>query len=712
MPVLPRLVSFWRTLFQRGRLERELDEELGQFLEASVERKLRSGLDPAAARRAALLELGSLEGLKQELRDARLGHALETTLLDVRYAGRSLRRSPAVSLVAVLTLALGVAGSTAIFSIVRGLLLPPLPYGDSGRLAFVWADLTNAGYPRGPLAGPELQDLRERSRLFSGFAGIWPNTAALTGDAEPEQLRVGLVTSDFFSVLGADAALGRTFDAGDDAFVPGALGLNPASPPVILLSWELWQRRYAGDASLVGRPILVEGAPATVVGVMPAGFKLLLPADANVPDELQAFRLLPAGIARAPRGQQFLRVVGRMRPGVSLADAREEVAAIGAQVARESADYTGSGWRLFAVGLQRVDPGFRSDHALSFRVALGARYRAPQANNAFSRQLETALRALPGVTAAGGVSHLPYDNLPNWSTPYLPLDAVERSQAREADARAITPGYFEAVGARLVEGRGFTEDDDGRGPVVAIVDEGLARRLWPHASAVGRQLLADPLTSGSPETRVTVVGVVRHLRHRRPTLEVREQIYFPQRQVLRRPLAYVVRTAGDPTGLAPAVGATLARLDPALPVYDVRPLSEYASDARAVRRFTMLLAAAFAALALALGCVGVYGVMAYSVTRRRRELGVRVALGARPGQVVALVLREGLALAAMGLALGLAGTLVSTRLLESQLFGVTPRDPASYAIAAAALGLVALLSCWLPARRGVAVSPLVALRED
>jgi len=316
------------------------------------------------------------------------------------------------------------------------------------------------------------------------------------------------------------------------------------------------------------------------------------------------------------------------------------------------------------------------------------------------------------VTSVGGVSHLPYDNLPNWSTPYLPSELVERSLAREADARAVTPGYLKTVGARLVEGRFFTEDDDQDAPAVAIVDERLARRLWPQGGAPGRQVMADPLSTGNATTRVTVVGVVRHLRHRRPTEEVREQMYFSQRQVFRRPLAYVVRTATDAASLAPAVRAALARLDPELPVYDVRPLSEYALLARAVRRFTMLLASAFAAVALLLGCVGVYGVMAYSVTRRRRELGVRVAIGARPDQVVGLVMQEGLRLAGLGLALGLACTLFTARLLESQLFGVTAHDWPSYASAAVVLGAVALLSCWLPARRSVAVSPLEALRSE
>jgi hypothetical protein len=263
-----------------------------------------------------------------------------------------------------------------------------------------------------------------------------------------------------------------------------------------------------------------------------------------------------------------------------------------------------------------------------------------------------------------------------------------------------------------LEGRDFTEDDDQRKGAVAIVDERLARRLWPQGGAIGSEILADPTSSGTPTTRVGVVGVVRHMRHRRPTEEVREQVYFPQRQVFRRPLAYVLRTDSDAASLAPAVRAALARLDPELPLYDMRPLADYVVAARAVRRFTAVLAAAFAGVALLLGCVGVYGVMAYSVTRRRRELSVRAALGARPAQVVGLVMGEGLRLAGAGLLLGLLVALLVARLLESQLYGVTPYDFWSYAAAASLLGTIALLACWLPARRSLGISPLEALRSE
>ena len=264
------------------------------------------------------------------------------TMGDLRYAWRGLRRAPAFAAVAVLTLGLGIGATTAIFSLVDALLLEELPYREAERLVFVWQDLTADGYARAPLSGPEITDLRRRARLFSGFGGIWSNTAVLGGDP-PEQLRIGLVTADFFRVLGAAPALGRSFGPEDE---------SPRASPAILLGDALWRRRFGGDPALVGRRIEVSGQPTTVVGVMPPGFRLLLPPDASVPDDLQAWLLLDSSYPRWGRGQQFLRVVGRMRPGVRLADARQEVAAIARRVGREEAHYGRAGLTLYAVGLQ------------------------------------------------------------------------------------------------------------------------------------------------------------------------------------------------------------------------------------------------------------------------------------------------------------------------------------------------------------------------
>jgi predicted permease len=886
MSLWRRFVSCYRTLAFGQQLDRDLDDELAAYLDALIDKKVRAGLDPVKARRAALIEMDGLEPVRQDVRSGRVGHSIELTVQDVRHSWRGLRKSPGFTIVVLLTLTLGIGANVAVFSVINAMLLAPLPFRDSGRLAFVWSDMSDMGYPRAPLSGPELADLRARSRLFSGFGAIWSNTAAVDGDGHPEQLRIGLVTSDFFSVLGAEPLLGRTFRPDDD--VPGA----PAS---VLLSGSFWQRRYGGDLSIVGRRVLLNDQPATVIGVMPADFRLLMPPDASVPDDLQAWVPFDRHVVDGPRGQQFLRVIGRMRPGVTLEAAQQETTQIANQISRQFSEYGSAGrvfrlvslhgdhvrdikaplltlfagvgillliacvnvaallvaraasrsretalrmalgagrtrlvrqclvegmlltglggiggvivgqaglkallalrphgldsiataridlavlvfaggtalvwgllcalsplaemWRAdlttvlaqdgrsthgaarsrFRVGLvivqlafsvvllvgasllvrtfinlQGVDLGFRSNGVLSFRLALrGPRYESPEATNMFARSLEAELLKLPGVTRVGAISHLPFDDLPNWGGPYRAKRGDDESKAPHADSRAITPGLLEAIGARLIEGRFFTETDDQDHEPVVIVDDVLAGRTWPGQSAIGQSLGVDPWSTGHPTVWVKVVGVVRHLRLRSLVEPLSEQVYFPQRQVLRNPIAYVVRTS-DRT-LANAIRETVACLDKQQPIYDVRPLDEYVAAAQSTRRFTMLLVSVFASAAVALACIGVYGVMAYSVTRRRREFGVRLALGARPHQIVRVVIREGAFLTMIGLALGIVAASVSARLLQTQLFGVAPDDSTSYAAALMVLVPFALVACWIPARRATAANPLEVLRAE
>ncbi len=807
---------------------------------------------------------------------------------DLRHGWRALWRSPGFTVSAILTLALGVGANTAIFSVVNATLLSPLPYRNADRLVFVWEDQSKEGYARAPLSGPELNDLRERNSRFEGFGAIWATTTALTGEGDPEQLRIGNVTTNFFSLLGADAGLGRTFADADDSL---------AAPTTILLSDELWRRRYGADPQIVGRRIEVNGQPTTVVGVMPRGFRLLLPPDSAVPDDLDAWQPFNRRFTQGPRGQRYLRVVGRTREGVTVGEARQDVDRVAREISQAYADYGSAGrffetqalhadstrqirrpllalfagvgillmiacvnvasllvaraavrsketavrmalgagagrllgqhlaegwlltglgvaagllvgrWGLAAlialtpeslarlsvatvdrrvvlvsavtalvwglllsiaplagalrtdparalhaagrqsgapvgqrlrtalvvvqvalgvvlvvgaglllrtfVNIQRADPGFRDDGIVSFRIALpGSRYRTREAFNEFGRRLETDLRALPGVTAAGAISHVPYDTIPNWGGPYLLNPGEDDSRAPQADYRAVSPGAMDALRIRLIEGRMLTEDDDTTVEPVVIVDERLARRSWPGESAIGKRISVDPSVTGHPNLWATVVGVVGHVRHRSPIEEVREQVYFPERQVQRNPMVYLVRTTADPAALASPVRSIVARLDAQLPVYGVRPLSEYVTAVRAIRGFTTLLAGLFAAVALLLAAVGVYGVVAFSVATRMREFGVRLALGASPGQVRTMVMREGIRLASAGLLLGLGGAAVAAWLLESQLFGIGRWDPISYVIALPVLGLVALAGSWLPAWRATRANPLDALRAD
>jgi hypothetical protein len=237
----------------------------------------------------------------------------------------------------------GIGANTAIFSIVNAALVQPLPYKNSDQLGFVWGDLTASGYPRGPLSGPELADLRRYCTLFSAFAGIWQNSLVVTGEGDPAQLRIGWVTSNFFTTLGVNPAIGRTFEATDE-------GQNAA--PSIVLSWAVWQDRYGGDPGVVGRNIMVWGQPTRVIGVMPADFRLLFPPEASVPEDLEAWIPFSDDLARRPQRQNFLRVVARMKPGVRISQAHDEVSQIAARIFSERAAYAGTGRKLNLVGLQ------------------------------------------------------------------------------------------------------------------------------------------------------------------------------------------------------------------------------------------------------------------------------------------------------------------------------------------------------------------------
>jgi hypothetical protein len=243
-----KLKRLWQSLFESSRLDAELDEELRAYLDGLIEKKIQSGMDPATARRTAMLEMGGLRQVRADVQRVRIGAGIDALWQDIRFTCRALIRRPAFVVVAVLTFGLGIGANTAIFSVVNATLIQPLPYKDSDRLTFVWGSMNTANYGRGPLSGPELFDLRRQGTSFSAFGAIWQNTATLTGDNEPEELRIGWVTSNFFRILGIDAAIGRTFDESDE---------KRGAASSILLSWPVWQRRYGGDPSIVGRTILM-----------------------------------------------------------------------------------------------------------------------------------------------------------------------------------------------------------------------------------------------------------------------------------------------------------------------------------------------------------------------------------------------------------------------------------------------------------------------
>jgi putative ABC transport system permease protein len=327
---------------------------------------------------------------------------------------------------------------------------------------------------------------------------------------------------------------------------------------------------------------------------------------------------------------------------------------------------------------------------------------------------ETKLSSLPGVEAVGATSHLPLDDYPNWYSAYRPAEIpAAREGALLADHRCVTPGYFRAMGTRLIEGRDFDGRDSAIGQETAIVDEMLAREAWPGESAIGKQIESEHFTArGIVPVMATIVGVVEHTRNHSLTQNVRGEIYLPYPQSVRSHLSFAVRTAGDPLALAGAIGRGLREKDRDLALSKMRPMTTYVERALAPASFTALLAAVFAMLAVTLAAIGVYGVVYYSVSQRMHEMGVRAALGASAADLRKLVARQGLTLTATGTLLGLAGSLGVARFLRGLVYGVPVLDPLTYAVALAVISAAALAGCWRPASKAAAANPVDAIRAE
>ncbi len=358
--------------------------------------------------------------------------------------------------------------------------------------------------------------------------------------------------------------------------------------------------------------------------------------------------------------------------------------------------------------LRRIEPGFEPRNALTFSISLPVAEYDASSRIGFFSQLEDRLRTLPGVTAAGACSQLPLTGtVPLW--PYaLPGDDVVRSTL-SADGRQATPGYFEALGVQLLAGRWFTPQDDRNVPLVSIVDELLARRLWPDSEAVGQIL---QLGFGNQPVQTTVVGVVAHPRAYDLSRDGRPQVYLPEPQLPGAVLWFVVRSTGDPLTLTEAVRSAVWDLDPDLPLQAVRPLQAYVDDAMAETRFLAGLLSAFGLLALLLAGIGTYGVMAYNVDLREREFAIRMALGSSPGGILRSVFKDGLRLLGTGTLVGLLAALLLARAITGLLHGVGPWDPLTYLVLLAVLALAMMVACLIPAHRASTEDPVIALKVE
>ena len=329
--------------------------------------------------------------------------------------------------------------------------------------------------------------------------------------------------------------------------------------------------------------------------------------------------------------------------------------------------------------------------------------------------MESQLATLPGVEGVGATSHLPLDtDIPNWYSPYRPQGITQvRNATLISDLRRVTPGYLATMGAHLIEGRYFDRQDRAGGQQVLIVDEVLARSTWPGQSAIGMRIEAEHVTQdGFKPVSSVVVGVVEHLHNHSLTRAVRGQIYMPFEQSPRSPLTFVLRTRVPPLSLVPTIRRMLHDLNKNAAMAKVRPMTEYVAREIAPSSFTAVLAAIFASLALLLAVTGIYGTLNYQVSQRMPEMGIRMALGASASEVVRLVLQEGLILAIAGVVRGAAGAFFVARWLETFLYGVSPRDAASYALAFLLLPAAALFGCWLPASRAARANPAEIMRAE
>ena len=874
----------WRricSLVRRDAIEHRLDEEIRFHIDQQTEKHLRAGMSQAAARRQALLRFGALEGIKDRARDEVRPALLEDSMRDLRHGLRVLRAAPGFTAAALITLAVGIGATSAIFSVVRTVMLQPLPYHEPDRIVTVW-ETNRGGAVRNVISAANFVAWRERTRTLEHLGMVGPAGAVMIINGQPARVSGLTVSFDVFHALGVQLALGRAYTLEED------LGGRAS---VIVLSHEFWQTRLAGRRDVLDMTLPTDAGPRTVVGVMPPGFTVVgEKADFLIPygltlEQLRAVsgRGSSYAIARLRDGVSFEQafgemrsiyadlerevpqrnarrtvmlftlqeqLVGELRPALfaltgavvlvllvacvnvanlllarSTARAREVgmrtalgagrgrlvrqmlieslvlaaagglgglavaawchrglLALVGDRIPVPRLDQVtldlsivaftmvtalatgivfgivpafvstsrgsdalrdggrhGGGRRLHRVlrtlvvaevavalvlvagagllmrsfiKLQSVDPGFRAEGVLTVGVPLpGTRYDALKAR-AFFRDSLSRIAALPGVQHAAGAACLPVP-FACIGTSFWRVDRPKPAdgQLASSQVRPITPGLFKTMGIPQVAGRDFTDSDTTESISVAIVSEELVRQQFPDGSPLGRRLRINAdHANGRSDMEWTIVGVVGNTRS---SLDgpVRQTIYIPTTQRPGIGMTLFIRTEQDPLSVASAVTGIVRAMEPETPL-EVRTLDDVVGSTIARPRALSVLVGVFALVALALAAVGVYGVMAYSVRQRTQEIGVRMALGATASSVFRLVVGQALRLVFIGVVVGLIAAGALTRLLERLLFGVEPLDPWTFGVTAIVLLVVATIASYVPARRGMRMAPVDALRTN
>ena len=863
-----------RSLFRKRRVEQELSDELRFHLEELMEEKVIRGMTSAEARYAALRELGGVEQIKEECRDMRRVNYIENFLQDVRYGLRQLRRSPGFTAVAVLTLALGIAPNTAIFTVVNSVLLQPLPYPHPEQLFLIQSGTPDRGF--GPLTDVEYAEYEKQSRAFGHLAAFSAGIANLTGAGEPVVVRRCEVTASFWPTLGIAPALGRAFLPGDEK--------GPGRDSVVL-SDRVWRAQFHADPGIIGKSLTLDRIPHTVVGVMPAGFAF--PSEQGV---WSLASLDPLKFKLARQG-----VIERLKPGISTRQAQAELDVISRQLAsafpgkevgqnlrlfslheyvvgdvgrsllvllgavgfilliacanvanlllargfgrrqemairaslgagrlrlvrqllsesitlslfggalglllaawgvrvflslvpsgdmpriREihldgwvlaftalvslltglmfgvapaihlsgvplseslqqagSQRVTESGQRLknalvvsevalalvLLIGaglliksfarLRLVDPGFLPENVLIMTV-IPPQSRTLEQLKSFHQQLLDKLSALPGIGSAAAVNWLPLGHA--LVSTRFGAEGQDIFDQLVACRVGVSHDYFQTMGIRLLRGRYFNAWDNEKALPVVIVSRATADRVWPDQNPLGKRVYFQPYPG--PQDWLTVAGVVEDVRQRslaespplavyQPYLQVSDPIYLSH-------MVYLVRSRANPTSIAALMRERLHEVDKDQPIYAFETLQDLVSGSVAQPRFYSRLLGVLSAAALLIAAVGIYGVAAFSVSQRTHEIGIRLALGAEPADILRMILRSSFPLILIGVGFGLCGAVAVTRVLQSFLFEVKPTDTATFAAVSVLLAAVALLASYMPARRATRVDPMVALRYE
>jgi predicted permease len=818
-------------------------------------------------------------------------HFMDTFWQDIKYGIRMLAKSPGFTAIAILTLALGIGANTALFSVVNGVLLKPLPYPDPDSLVVL--SESSANFESSSISYPNFLDWQRQNSSFSAMAAYRTDDFTITGSGETERVRVGMVSSSFFSILGVNPIRGRLFTADED---------RRGTPPVVLLSQGLWQRKFGSDPRIVGATIIMNGDGYTVLGILPASLHLEA-SNFDRPKDVY----LPVGQNKDPlfydrAVHEGMRAIARLKPGISIPAARADLnqiarnlaasypdadkgagihmtslktdivgdvqpfllvllVAVGfvlliacvnvanLQLARSSARarefairsamgasqarvirqlltesvllglaggvvglllaswgtqaalrilpetlpraqnvgldgrvllftftasivagiifglapalktsqpdlhetlkesgrgnsgikhraqgifvvvemalalvlLVGAGLMIRSlVDLWSVNPGFNPGGVLTFEVSLAPSFgSSPASSRAAIRELARRLEAVSGIEAAsstGGALPMTGDNeIPFW-VDGKPKPANE-SEMPPTLCYMAEPDYLKVMQIPLIKGRFLTPDDNEHSPPVVVIDESFAREYFPGQDPLGKRIHFAIIGTG-PE----IVGVVGHVKQwgldRDAIHAIHAQAYMPFVQIPDQffsgpPSAtVVVRSSGAPLAMAPAIRETIEKMNSENTMYETRTMEAIVADSMSARRFSMILLSIFAGLALLLSSIGIYGVISYLAGQRTREIGIRIALGAQRGDVLRMMLGEGMKMALLGVAIGVAAALGLTRLISQMLFGVSPTDPLTFLAVALVLTGAALAACYIPSRRAMRVDPIVALRYE